>query len=113
DIPVEAKGKMKRIDIVKNELMATIKGLKPDVKFNIISFSHVIKAWRPSKQGLQPATGENRGDAIRWVSDLGANGATQTDDALKEAFANLDVNTIILLSDGQPMRANMKTGGGE
>jgi hypothetical protein len=105
DIPVENTGKMKRIDVVKKELSATVKGLKSDVRFNIIAFSHQIKAWRPSKQGLQPATSENKADALGWIAGLAANGATQTDDALKEAFANIDVNTIVLLSDGQPTRA--------
>jgi Mg-chelatase subunit ChlD len=110
DIPREGKGTMTRIEVVKNELAATVKQLKPDAKFNIISFSHVIKAWRPSKQGLQPATPDNKADALKWISALKADGATHTDDALKEAFANIDVNTIVLLSDGAPARANMKAG---
>lgn len=112
DIPVEGKGKMKRIDVVKNALAASIHDLKPDVRFNILGFSHIITPWRPSKAGLQAATSENKKDAMNWVSNLKALGATHTDDALKEAFANLDVNTIILLSDGQPVRA-LKNGGGE
>jgi hypothetical protein len=112
DIPVEGKGKMKRIDVVKNALAASIHDLKSDVRFNIIGFSHIITPWRPSKAGLQSANAENKADAMRWVSNLKAFGATHTDDALKEAFANLDVNTIVLLSDGQPVRA-LKNGGGE
>ncbi len=64
---------------------------------HIIAFSDQIKAWRPSRQGLQPATSGNKADAIAWIASLQANGATHTDDALKEALANLDVNTIVLL----------------
>jgi hypothetical protein len=120
DIPVSEGGSNDRaektyetrIDVVKKALIACIKDLKSDVKFNVIAFSDGARSWRPSRQGLQPASGANKEDAIKWVSALNAHGATETDVALEEAFANVDVNTIVLLSDGQPTRGRGGQGGG-
>jgi hypothetical protein len=45
-------------------------------------------------------------DAIKWVTNLKANGATSTELALKKAFEPVEVNQIILLSDGEPTQIN-------
>jgi hypothetical protein len=126
DIPMEGKGKMKRIDVVKDELVRCIKKIKKDVKFNILAFSpppsptamdfkNWVKWWQPAQPGsaLTPATDAAKADAIKWVSELKANGATLTDEALEKAFELVEVNQIILLSDGQPARTvgdNIPTG---
>ena len=92
--------KRKRIVRTKKELIRVLKMLQKTVKFNIIAFSDEIKSF--SKKGLTKATAANRKKAIAWVEKLTANGLTHTDDALKEAFKDKEVDTIILLSDGAP-----------
>lgn len=104
DPKIDGKGGGKRVERVKKELQEYVKSLKPDVKFNILAFDDKIRAWKKAEQGIQPATPENKADAIQWVSTLKENGWTHTDEALKEAFRNLQINTIVLLSDGAPMR---------
>lgn len=101
-----------RIDVVKKALIAAIKGLKSDVRFNIVAFSTGSRSWRPAEKGLQSAGDAAKQDAIRWVAALEADGATETDTALEEAFKSLEMNTIVLLSDGQPVRAVGGPGGG-
>ncbi|GIW72490.1 MAG: hypothetical protein KatS3mg102_2032 [Planctomycetota bacterium] len=73
----------------------------------------MIKPWRSIRRGspLHRATAANKADAITWVSALKADGATHTDDALEKAFEVLEVNTIVLLSDGAPARINQQQTG--
>jgi len=89
----------KRIYRVKKELIKTIKTLNRDVKFNIIAFRDGVEVW---KKSLVEANEGNRNDAISWVEKLKADGLTWTDDALREAFKDKEVDTIILLTDGAP-----------
>jgi hypothetical protein len=101
-----------RLEVVKKALIACVRALKPDVRFNIIAFSDENRSWRPARQGLQPADEAAKQDAVKWIEALEANGATETDKALKECFENIDVNTIVLLSDGQPTRGRGPGGPG-
>ncbi len=106
DIPIEGKGLQTRIQVVKDELIRCIKSLKKDVRFNIVAYDDKMKFWRPVTQGsaLHQAEEGNKADAMKWASNLKENGMTHTDDALKEAFKPVEVNQIILLSDGQPAK---------
>lgn len=92
-----------RIERVKRELIKCIKDLHPKVKFNIIAFSTGTKQWRKC---LVYASRRNKAAAIAFVRSLKPKGDTYTDDAIKEAFADKEVDTICLLSDGQPWRGN-------
>lgn len=113
DPPIDGEGGGKRIERVKQELAKAVRGLKGDVQFNIIAFSHVIKTWKPIRRGapLHRATPANKAAALKWIQNLKADGATHTDDALKRAFDVLEVNTIVLLSDGAPARINQQKNG--
>ncbi|MFC1708129.1 VWA domain-containing protein, partial [Planctomycetota bacterium] len=113
DPPIEGQGGGKRIERVKNELLNTIKGLKGDVSFNVIAYSHVLKSWKKIGKGapLHKASPGNKGNAVKWITGLKADGATHTDDALKKGFDVIEVNTIVLLSDGQPARMNAAKNG--
>ena len=113
DPPIDGEGGGKRIERVKQELSKAVRGLKGDVQFNIIAFSHVIKTWKPIRRGtrLHRATPANKAAALKWIKGLKADGATHTDDALKKAFDVLEVNTIVLLSDGAPTHINQQQTG--
>jgi hypothetical protein len=108
DPPIDGEGGGKRIERVKQELAKAVRNLKGDVHFNIIAYSHVIKTWKPIRRGspLHRANGGNKGEALKWIQNLKADGATHTDDALKKSFDVIEVNTIVLLSDGAPSRIN-------
>ncbi|MFH1421949.1 MAG: hypothetical protein ABIH42_04460 [Planctomycetota bacterium] len=88
-----------RIYRVKKELVRVIDSLDKSVKFNIIAFSDQISSW---KDKLQPASSGNMSNAKAWVEALNADGLTCTDGAIREAFKDKDVDTVVLLSDGAP-----------
>ncbi len=90
-----------RMERVKRELARCIKSLPRAAKFNVISFATDVKRWRG---GLVRASDGNKASATAWVRGIRAKGDTHTDDALKEAFADAEVDTIYLLSDGQPWK---------
>jgi HEAT repeat protein len=121
-----------RIDIVKTELVRTIEGLEPYVKFNVLAFATEVDPW---KKALVPANVLNKSSATSWVRRLEAiGGPSQEDLAIvgltgtadleagkTNTFAALDaalsaagkgarerddyaveVDTIFFLSDGRP-----------
>ena len=88
----------RRIHRAKQELIRVIRELRPEVRFNIIAFSHEIAVWNEGK--LSPASRANKAAAIAWAGALVADGGTATDEALEAAFRVPDANTFILLADG-------------
>ncbi len=99
DPPIDGVGGGVRVDRVKQELIDALKGLKKDVKFNVIAYSSTNKPW---KKQIVPADDGAKADAIKFVSGFKADGSTGTEDAMKLAFENIEINTIVLLSDGAP-----------
>jgi len=89
-----------RIEILKLELAYIVnKLLSDDSKFNIIIFSNGAKAW---KKSLTRATEKNRESALEFVRNMQPLGGTNIYAALEEAFKDREVDTIYLLSDGNP-----------
>jgi HEAT repeat protein len=89
-----------RIDIAKQELAQAIKNLEPGTLFNILIFSSSVAAWQ--KDGIVVKTPAVEAEALEWVERLGASGATNLYDSVKQAFADKDVDTIFIMSDGEP-----------
>jgi len=120
----------KRIDVIKTELLKTIRSLEPYVQFNVISFATDVKPW---KKGQVKANPLNKSSAESWVSRLEAiggsskedlaqaglvgsanleGGKTNTYDALMTALGveegkessdyETKLDTIFFLSDGRP-----------
>lgn len=97
-VGVEEKGK--RIDIAKSELQRVLENqLSPSSHFNIITFSENVSAF---SKGLVKAKKRSIKRAMEYVSGLRAGGETNAFGALKTAFDDKNVDTIFLLSDGQP-----------
>lgn len=88
-----------RIAKAKEELLASLDGLTPNSFFNIIPFSGSAYSWKPSMVQWSP---EVLAEAKEYVSKLGAGGATNLMDSLNIAFDDPEVDTIFLLSDGEP-----------
>lgn len=89
-----------RIDIAKQETTQAIQNLEPGTLFNVFSFSSSVARWQ--KEGIGVNTAQSRQDALTWVERLGAAGATNLYDAVKQAFDDRDVDTIFIMSDGEP-----------
>lgn len=89
-----------RIDIAKKELAQAVKNLDPGALFNIYAFSNGVARWDPKGIGANSSTA--RQEALTWIERLGASGGTNLYDAVREGFEDKDVDTIFILSDGEP-----------
>jgi len=89
-----------RIEVAKNELTSCIDALEPESLFNIVVFSSDVDHWLDG--GVAEYSKSNKDEAKKFVGTLGAGGATNLYDALKQGFADPDVDTIFVLSDGEP-----------
>lgn len=89
-----------RIEVAKGELSKCIDGLDREALFNIITFSSGVETWL--EDGVAGANDTSRDDAKAYVDRLGAGGATNLYDSLRLAFDDPDVDTIFVLSDGEP-----------
>ena len=88
-----------RLAAAKKELLQVLGKLPKTTHFNVIVFSHGVWPW---KSRLEPANGTNVNNARRWVRAQKPLLGTNTYGALKACFADPDVDTIFLLSDGHP-----------
>ena len=89
-----------RIDVAKKELRTCIEALPQESLFNVLAFSTGIQPWL--KDGIALRGKQSKKDALEFVDRLGAMGATNLYDTLKLAFQDKDVDTIFILSDGEP-----------
>jgi len=89
-----------RIDVAKRELAQAVESLDTAALFNIIAFSSGVERWR--NEGIATATAATREEGLDYVRKLGAGGGTNIYGALEMAFQDLDVDTIVMLSDGEP-----------
>jgi len=82
-----------------NALIETISLLNEDTRFNIILFSGSVRAW---KQELAAGTPENAQDARIFLEEVRPDGPTNLYGALMAALTFEEVQTIFLLTDGDP-----------
>ncbi len=88
-----------RIAVARRELDAFLDGLAPETFFNLIVFSSDVKEWAG---GLQRATPENVEQARAYVAKLKPGGGTNLFEGVMAAFSDKDMDTLVVLSDGQP-----------
>ena len=92
-----------RIEQLKQSLHEFLKYLQPDDKFNIITFGTAVTSFQPD---LVRATSENLEDAQAFVTDIGALGLTDINEALQtslaQSFSDEYANMIVFLTDGYP-----------
>jgi len=89
-----------RIEVAKSELLKCVGGLDPSAFFNVVIFSSGVEKWIDGS--LAAASQKNRDEAKAYIEKIGANGGTNLYGAVKEAFEDKDVDTIFILSDGEP-----------
>ncbi|MBI5363699.1 MAG: HEAT repeat domain-containing protein [Planctomycetes bacterium] len=96
----EGKTSQPRMEVAKRELERCVTGLDTSAFFNIVTFSSDVDRWVDGT--LSVANEKNRGAAKEYVGKLMAAGGTNLYGAVKDAFKDLDVDTIFILSDGEP-----------
>ncbi|MCZ6793883.1 MAG: hypothetical protein O7J95_09765 [Planctomycetota bacterium] len=98
-----------KVEIVKRELERAVAVLQPIFKFNILSYSATFHPWKGSgKLRLHPATRENVASGRDFARTLTTDSGTNIYDSLEAAMSIPDVDTVYLLSDGQPSRGGTK-----
>jgi len=98
-ISKQTNNQLTKLGKAKKELMPSIRGLKEDMYFTLIVFENNVK--KLNKQLVQ-ANATNQNLAVAYLEKLESGGGTNMSDALEEAFALTDVETIFVLSDGEP-----------
>lgn len=88
-----------RLEVCRRELRTVIGGLPVRARFNLLAFSHRFSAW---KKRATRASSRVKKEALTFVRDLKAIGGTNIFDPLHEALVESRVDTIWLLSDGEP-----------
>ncbi|MEZ6017543.1 MAG: VWA domain-containing protein [Planctomycetota bacterium] len=88
-----------RLETAKEELSGVVERLQADDRFNVIAFSTGVNDW---VKELVAADQKRRGDALAFIQRLRPNGGTAIYDGLARAFADTTVDTIYLLTDGDP-----------
>jgi hypothetical protein len=98
----EDRRRMRRARI---QLSRAVRMLPRSARFNIIAFSDKVLPWQKT---LKTASKGSVVSALKFVNKFIARGATHTDDAMTMAFRDHNVDTIVFLSDGAPMKRDAR-----
>lgn len=76
-----------------------VSALPATTKFNVVVYENaVVPFWKE----LQRCTDEVRKEAIERTAQIALGGGTNIFDALEQAFADAEVDTVYLMTDGTP-----------
>ncbi len=89
-----------KIDRMKDELARILGELPPETYVNVVPFHRNPFPW---KKELHSLKGRGRDEAIKFVRGLTTGFGTNIFDTLELALGDRRVDTIFLLSDGQPV----------
>ncbi len=89
-----------RMEVARAELKKCLENLDPGAFFNILVFSSGVERWTDGT--LVPCDDAHRAEALAYVEKLQAGGGTNLYDSLKDAFTDAEVDTIFVMSDGEP-----------
>jgi len=100
-----------RFEHASKKLVFALQNLSPQVQFNLIVFGTHVTAWR--RELL--TTGGNAAKekvpvlerAKAWIEKLRIGGGTNLYGALEAAFTDREVDTIYLLTDGEPTQGGI------
>ncbi len=99
-------GSIRKLDLMKRELTSVLRKLAPEARVNIFGFDRAVRSW---EKKLRPLSGSGRGDAIKYVRDIGTGGGTNIFDSVELSLADSEVDTIYLLTDGMPTTGRFST----
>ena len=87
--------------VMKSQLVKLLRGLPPKARFNLIAYSDKPI---PFKKSLVVRSRGSLKAASKFLDKLSAGGETNIYDALLAALSDPEVDTIFLLTDGEPSR---------
>ncbi len=93
------KVRAKRIDVLKREMVRVVNELPKETFLNIITFAANYKPWQ---EALQPVDGAGREKVLSFVRGITMGIGTNVFDTLEFALKDKRVDTIFLLTDGEP-----------
>ena len=91
--------KRTRLAEAKNQLVRVVEALPDKTMFNVVVYETSVA---PMWDELRKCSAENRKEAIEKAEKIALGGGTNIFDALERALADPKVDTIYLLTDGQP-----------
>jgi HEAT repeat protein len=94
-----------RIAEARRELAEVLRRSDPQVQFNVILFDSAPHPW---KQRLVTASKEDKEAAIRFAEETTPQGGTDIHGALEAACKDPKVDTVYLLSDGDPSAGRIR-----
>ncbi len=99
-VQYEGDESLTRMAVARRELTTAIRSLERGALFNIITFSSGVDSWLDN--GVTGSSEVSRDEAEAFVARLKPGGATNLYDSIKLAFEDTEVDTIFILSDGEP-----------
>lgn len=101
-----AAGGGTRMERAKRELSDAIRNLGPNTQFNVVVFSFEARAWLERIGQMDPKKIKAKGgfleQALGFIAKLKSGGGTNLYAALRLAFSDPEVDTVYLLTDGEP-----------
>ncbi|MBN1441629.1 MAG: VWA domain-containing protein [Planctomycetes bacterium] len=98
-----------KIDVVKRELERCLGSLQSECQFNVLSYNTDYTPWRRGRTiELHEASRSNIESARRFARDLITETGTNIHDSMEAALQVSEVDTVYLLSDGEPSRGGGK-----
>lgn len=94
-----------RMDVVRAELAGALDSLSDGAEFNVLLFSDDVDRW---SNGLEPAGESSLRKAKAFVAREAPSGGTNLHAALREAFSDQRVDSIVLFSDGEPSMGEVR-----
>ena len=105
DAKIGTDQKRTRLDEAKAQLARVVQALPAEHRVNVISYgSEVHPLWGE----LRPLNNDNRDELLEKVRKFNMVGSTNIFDTIERAFADPDVDTIYLLTDGDPSVGRVK-----
>ena len=88
-----------RIEVARQELLGLLEELPESTRLNIIFFNSGVHTWR---RGILDLDRRQAASAAAFVESRTAGGATNLYGAVERALEDDEVDTIYLLTDGEP-----------
>jgi hypothetical protein len=104
----EGGARRTRLEIAAQQLETALGRLPDKARVNVVVFGSDVEPWRKS---LAPLSAANRGDLRGFVAKQKPEGKTNLYDALEAALLVEGVDTIFLLSDGDPTAGRYQEAG--